>query len=250
MAGHSKWAQIKRTKAKVDAQRGAIFTKIAKEIFVAVKLGGPDPSGNFRLKACIDKAKSAMMPADNIKRAIQRAIGNNEVENVEEIQYEGYGPGGVAFLINSLTDNRNRTAGEIRSYFTKCDGNLGETGCVSWLFSHKGQIIVSSDNLNFDVFFLFLADVGADDLIDNNDGTFQVICKVNDLEKISRELENNSYKVLESNFIYIPKNTVLINDENIARKILKLHDLLENNDDVQNVYSNFELSDELIKIFS
>jgi YebC/PmpR family DNA-binding regulatory protein len=250
MAGHSKWAQIKRTKAKVDAQRGALFSKIAKEIFVAAKLGGPDPSGNFRLKACIDKAKSVMMPAENIKRAIQRATGNLESDNLEELQYEGYGPGGIAFIITSLTDNRNRTGGEIRSYFTKCDGNLGETGCVSWMFSHKGQIIIDSNNLNFDDVFLFSADVGAEDLIDNSDGTFQVICSTNNLEKISKEFEKNSYKVLESNLVYIPNNIVEIDDEEIAKKIMKLTDLLENNEDVQNVYSNFELSDRLVKIFS
>lgn len=250
MAGHSKWAQIKRSKARVDAQRGAVFTKIAKEIFVAAKLGGPDPTGNFRLKACIDKAKAAMMPADNIKRAIQRASGSSEGDNLEELQYEGYGPGGIAFIITSLTDNRNRTAPEIRSYFTKCEGNLGETGCVSWMFSYKGQIIIDSNNLNFDDVFLFSADVGAEDLIDNNDGTFQIICNSEDLEKVSKEFEKNSYKIIENNLTYIPQNVVEVDDENLAKKLIKLSDLLENNDDVQNVYSNFELSDRLITIFS
>lgn len=249
MSGHSKWAQIKRSKAKIDAQRGAVFTKIAREIYVAVKLGGPDPSGNFRLKTCIEKAKAALMPIDNIKRAIQRGSGDGASENYEDIRYEGYGPGGTAIIINTLTDNRNRTAGDIRSYFIKCDGNLGETGCVGWMFSEKGIITVEGykkGGLNFDDLFLFSADSGAEDVIDIGDDCFQVISLPSELEKISQNLEKEGYIIRDSNITMVPENNVLIEDESIAKKVIKLIDLIENHDDVQDVYSNFELSENLM----
>lgn len=254
MAGHSKWAQIKRSKAKVDAQRGAAFTKLAREIFVAAKIGGADVSGNFRLKTAIEKAKEALMPVDNIKRAIQRATTEGSSENFEEIQYEGYGPGGVAIIASSMTDNRNRTAGEIRSYFIKCEGNLGETGCVGWMFTPKGVMNVSSykgNSINFDDLFMSAADFGADDVIDLEDGTFQVttLDDNNILEKVQKGLEELGYSVNDVEITMIPNNYVKIEDEYIAKKTIKLIDLLENNDDVQNVYYNFELSEELEKMF-
>lgn len=254
MAGHSKWAQIKRSKAKVDAQRGAAFTKLAREIFVAAKLGGGDPSGNFRLKTAIEKAKEGLMPIDNIKRAIQRATTEGSTENFEEIQYEGYGPGGVAIIAASMTDNRNRTGGEIRSYFIKCEGNLGETGCVGWMFSSKGLMTITSykgGDINFDDLFLIAADLGAEDVSDLEDGTFQVVTEPDNnlLENVQKGLEKLGYSVNDVNITMIPNNYVKIEDEYIAKKTIKLIDLLENNDDVQEVYYNFELSDELQHMF-
>lgn len=254
MAGHSKWAQIKRSKAKVDAQRGAAFTKLAREIFVAAKIGGADPSGNFRLKTAIEKAKEALMPVDNIKRAIQRASSDSSTENFEEIQYEGYGPGGVAIIAASMTDNRNRTAGDIRSYFIKCEGNLGETGCVGWMFTQKGLMTINSykdASINFDDLFMSAADLGAEDVVDLEDGTFQVSTEPDNaiLENVQKGLESLGYSTSDVEITMIPNNYVKITDELIAKKTIKLIDLLENNDDVQNVYYNFELSEELEHMF-
>lgn len=253
MSGHSKWSQIKRSKAKVDAQRGAVFTKIAREIYVAAKLGGADPAGNFRLRTCIEKAKIAQMPMENIKRSIQRAAGDATSENFEEIQYEGYGPGGVAVIVNSMTDNRNRTAGDIRSYFTKCDGNLGETGCVGWMFSQKGLITIKSykgKEVEFDDLFLSAADLGADDVIDLGEGNYQVTTKPESLETIHKGLDESGYSTTDVEISQIPVNSVEITDENVAKKIMKLMDLLENHDDVQNVYANFEIADEVFLAIS
>jgi YebC/PmpR family DNA-binding regulatory protein len=254
MSGHSKWSQIKRSKGKLDAQRGAIFTKIAREIYVAAKLGGPDPAGNFRLKTCIEKAKAALMPLDNIKRAIQRATGEGTTENFEEIQYEGYGPGGVAVIVNSMTDNRNRTAGDIRSYFIKCDGNLGETGCVGWMFSKKGLIIVNSlkknQAIDFDELFLAAADLGADDVAEIEENSYQVFTSPENLEAVQKGLENLGYNTSDVEISQVPVNNVEITDELTAKKVLKLIDLLENHDDVQHVYSNFELKEELLSLIS
>lgn len=255
MAGHSKWAQIKRSKAKIDAQRGAIFTKLAREIYVAAKIGGTDPSGNFRLKTAIDKAKQGLMPVENIKRAIQRAAGAGGADNYEEIQYEGYGPGGVAVIVTTMTDNRNRTAGDIRSYFIKCEGNLGETGCVGWMFSENGLINVNSfknGSIDFDELFLVAADLGAIDVKELDEGVFQVITEPNHqvLEKIQKELENLGYSTFDVEISFLPNNTVEISEEDVAKKVIKLIDLLENHDDIQNVYSNFELKEELLALFS
>ncbi len=254
MSGHSKWSQIKRGKAKLDGQRGATFTKFAREIFVAARMGGTEISGNFRLKTVIDKAKSYSMPADSIKRAIQRASGEGATENFEEIQYEGYGPGGVAVIATSMTDNRNRTAGDIRSYFIKCDGNLGETGCVGWMFTEKGVINVNSlknKEIDFDELFMSAADLGAEDVINLEDGIFQVSTKPENivLEKVQKGLEALGYVLSDIEITMTPNNYVKITDEAIAKKTIKLIDLLENNDDVQNVYYNFELSEELEHLF-
>lgn len=255
MAGHSKWAQIKRSKAKIDAQRGAVFTKLAREIFVAAKIGGGDPSGNFRLKTAIEKAKQGLMPVENIKRAIQRATGSGGADNYEEIQYEGYGPGGVAVIVQAMTDNRNRTGGDIRSYFIKCDGNLGETGCVGWMFSEKGLINVNAYKngaVNFDDLFLVAADLGAEDVKDLEEGIFQVITEPDHqvLEKIQKELENLGYSTFDVEVSFLPNNTVEVSEEDVAKKVIKLIDLLENHDDIQNVYSNFELNEELLSLLS
>jgi YebC/PmpR family DNA-binding regulatory protein len=255
MSGHSKWSQIKRSKAKLDGERGAIFTRLAREIYVAAKIGGGDPAGNFRLRTAIDKAKAALMPVDNIKRSIQRATGEGSADNIEEIQYEGYGPGGVAVIVSTMTNNRNRTAGDIRSYFIKCDGNLGETGCVGWMFSQKGLITVTSyknNQVDFDELFLAAADLGADDVKELEEDVFQVLT-VPDmlvLETVQKGLEIMGYSCSDAEISQVPINNVEIADETIAKKVLKLIDLLENHDDVQNVYSNFELKEELLSLVS
>ena len=254
MSGHSKWSQIKRGKAKLDGQKGATFTKFAREIFVAAKIGGVDVVGNFRLKTAIDKAKFYSMPSDSIKRALQRAAGEGVSDNFEEIQYEGYGPGGVAVIASSMTDNRNRTAGDIRSYFIKCEGNLGETGCVGWMFTQKGVMTVDSyknGSISLDDLFMSAADLGADDVVDLGEGIFQVTTEPesNTLEKVQQGLQSLGYSANDIEITMIPDNYVTITDENIAKKTIKLIDLLENNDDVQNVYYNFELSEDLEHLF-
>ncbi len=253
MSGHSKWSQIKRSKGKLDAQRGAVFTQLAREIFVAAKIGGGDPAGNFRLRTAIEKAKQGLMPVDNIKRAIQRAVGDGNTENYEEIQYEGYGPGGVAIIVSAMTDNRNRTAGDIRSYFTKCDGNLGETGCVGWMFSHKGQLTVTSfkkKEVNFDDLVMDAADLEADDVEDIENGSYQVTTQPELLEQVQKGLENKGYSTSDIEVLQIPENNVEITDEATAKKVIKLIDLLESNDDVQKVFSNFEMKEELLSLVS
>jgi len=254
MSGHSKWSQIKRSKAKIDAQKGALFSKISKEIVVAVRMGGgPDVGSNFRLRTVIEKAKVASMPVDNIKRAIQRASGDSSTDNYEEIQYEGYGPCGTAIIVSTMTDNRNRTAGDIRSYFTKCDGNLGETGCVSWMFVTKGLITVTSLNgkaIDFDELFLSAADSGAEDVIELDEGAYQVQTKPENLEKVEKALKEMGYATQDVEVSQEPENTVQIEDFDKAKKVIKLIDLLESHDDVQDVYSNFELSDEVLSLVS
>ncbi|MFN8670796.1 MAG: YebC/PmpR family DNA-binding transcriptional regulator [Candidatus Sericytochromatia bacterium] len=253
MAGHSKWAQIKRSKAKIDSQRSASFTKLSREIYVAAKLGGGDPDGNFRLKTAIEKAKEGLMPADNIKRAIQRAVSGASTENYEEIQYEGYGPGGVAVIIEAMTDNRNRTGGDIRSYFIKCEGNLGETGCVGWMFSKKGSITITghkNKEIVFDDLFMEVADLGAEDVIDLDNNEYQVYTEPDSstIEKIKVEINKLGYTTSDVEILQIPSNTVEVTEELVAKRVLKLIDLLESHDDVQNVYANFELKDDLVNL--
>jgi len=246
VAGHSKWANIKHRKAKMDAQKGKIFTKIAREIIVAARMGGGDPANNFRLKLLIEKAKAANMPNENIQRAIQKGIGGSEGDNYEELRYEGYGPGGVAIMVTLLTDNRNRSAAEMRHIFSKNGGNLGETGCVSWMFKEKGQITVSREETNISEDDLMLAalDAGAEDVITEDD-RFVIYTAPDDLEKVRESLITQGIKVSEAEVNLIPENTMEISDAEQAKKIIKLIDSLEDHDDVQKVYTNFELSDSL-----
>ena len=244
MAGHSKWAKIKRSKAKNDSARGAVFTKMAREITVAVREGGGgDMDGNFRLRIAVNRAKAAGVPNDNIERAIQKGLGaNGENDNFESIQYEGYGPGGVAVMINALTDNRNRTAGDIRSYFNKADGNLGETGCVNWMF-HKKGIISFGEVTDPDEIYMAALEAGAEDIKDE-DGSFEVHTIPEDFEAVSTQLEK--YQPEDAEISYIPLNTVTISEIDIAKKLLKLLNLLEEHDDVQQVHSNFELDEDIL----
>lgn len=246
MSGHSKWANIKHKKARADAQKGKIFTKLGKEIIVAARQGGGDPNGNFRLKMAIQAAKAANMPNDNIQRAIQRGAGGAEGSNYEELTYEGYGPGGVAVMINILTDNRNRTAGEIRHLFSKNGGNMGETGCVGWMFAQKGQIILNRENvtLDEDELLLICLDAGADDVRVDEDSV-EVLTAPSDLENVRQVLVDQNIEVESAAVSLIPENTVEVTDKEQAAKIIRLMDALDDHDDVQDVYVNFNIPDEI-----
>lgn len=249
MSGHSKWSKIKRDKAKTDAQKGASFAKFAKEIMVAAKIGGPDPLTNFRLRTIIDKAKAGGLPNDNIKRAIEKASGAGANDNLEEIIYEGYGPGGTAIIIQALTDNRNRTAGDIRSYFNKNHGNLGETGCVGWMFKEQGIISINKKDAPQDELFELAINAGADDFMEEDD-EYKILTAPEDLQKVAEEIEKNSYKLLSAEVTRIPENTISVEDKDSAKFLLRLLDSIENHEDVQNVYSNFEIDDSLLEELS
>ncbi|HSA06850.1 MAG TPA: YebC/PmpR family DNA-binding transcriptional regulator [Candidatus Gastranaerophilales bacterium] len=246
MSGHSKWANIKHRKAKVDAQKGAAFAKFAREIMLAAKEGGVDPDSNFRLRTAIDKAKAEGLPNDNITRAIDKASGAMEDSNLESIIYEGYGAGGVAILVETLTDNRNRTAGDIRSYFNKFSGNLGETGCVGWIFKPEGIILIAKQGINQDNLFECSINAGAEDFILEEED-YKIITAPESLQSVAEELEKAGFKIKNAEITRNPSNTVNIEDEEIAKKLLKLLDNIESHDDVQNVYANFEIDDDLLE---
>ncbi|MCX7771153.1 MAG: YebC/PmpR family DNA-binding transcriptional regulator [Proteobacteria bacterium] len=243
MAGHSKWAQIKHKKAVVDAKRGKIFTKIAKEITVAVRLGGKDPEMNPRLRTVIAKAKSVNMPNENIERAIKKGTGELADVQYEEITYEGYGPGGVAVLVEAMTDNKNRTVGEIRHLFSKYNGNLGESGCVSWLFEQKGYFVFDGKTITEDELMEIAIEAGAED-VRNDDGSLEVITDPADFERVKEEFDKRGLKYNVAEITKIPKNYVQIKDKD-AENMIKLFEALEDHDDVQNVYANFDLPDDM-----
>lgn len=245
MSGHSKWANIKHKKARQDEAKGAVFTKMSKEIMVAVKQGGPDPEGNFRLKLCIQKAKANNMPNDNINRAIQKASGSTEGDNFEEIYYEGYGPGGVAILLAILTDNRNRTASEIRYIFSRNGGNLGETGCVSWMFDRKGRLTVDLEGKDEDELMMLALEAGAEDF-KSEDGVGEIITDTDSLEEIRAYMMDKGIEIQDAEVAMIPQNTVEVSDLEQARKLLKMIDTLEEHDDVQNVYGNFDIPESIL----
>lgn len=243
MSGHSKWSTIKRKKAKIDSARAAEFQKFSRELMVASKLGGPDPAANFRLKTAIDRAKAAGLPADNIKRAIEKGAGSANQDNYEELTYEGYGAGGAAIFIEAMTDNRNRTAGDIRSYFTKFGGNLGETGCVGWMFKPVGMITIAASE-DYEKLFETALNLGAND-IEEDEEEFRVITSVENFQTVAEGLEKEGFKTLSADLTRIPENDLEITDETIARKVLQLLERLEEHDDVQNVYSNADIDEEL-----
>lgn len=245
MSGHSKWATIKRKKAKVDSARAVVFQKYSRELMVSARLGGPDSNANFRLRTAIDRAKAAGLPADNIKRAIEKGAGMGSGENFEELTYEGYGAGGVAIFIEAMTDNRNRTAGDIRSYFTKYSGNLGETGCVGWMFKPVG-LVTFDKNTDFEKLFDAAVELGADDITQEDD-EIKVITSVENFQAVVEGLEKEGFKGINAELTRIPENTIEITDEKIAGQILKLMEKIEEHDDVQNVYSNFDISDEILQ---
>jgi YebC/PmpR family DNA-binding regulatory protein len=247
MAGHSKWANIKHKKARMDAQRGKIFTKIAREIIVAARQGGGDPEGNPRLKAVVQKAKENNMPNDNIMRAIQRGTGEIEGAEYVESVYEGYGPGGIAVLMNITTDNRNRTAGEIRHLFAKNGGNLGEAGCVNWMFERKGLIEIElSDQVDEEELMMIALEAGADD-VEVIGESAQIVTTPECLEAVKAELVNSGCQIIGGEVSMVPNNTVQITDVDLAKKIIKLMDALEEHDDVQDVFANFDIPENVIE---
>jgi YebC/PmpR family DNA-binding regulatory protein len=247
VSGHSKWANIKRRKSKVDEQRGKLFTKLGREIIIAARHGGPDPAGNMRLKMAVQKAKEANMPQDTITRAIQRGAGELEGANYEEAVYEGYGPSGVALLINIATDNRNRTAGEIRHILSRHGGNLGESGCVSWMFNRKGliEIPVAGTRLSEDDLLMLALEAGAEDLKTDSE-SYEIITDPDDFEEVKKALEDAGVEPAEAEIAMIPQSTVEITGEEDAMKVLRLLDLLEDHDDVQSVSANFEIPEPLL----
>jgi YebC/PmpR family DNA-binding regulatory protein len=241
MSGHNKWSTIKHKKGAADAKRGKVFTKIIKEITVAAKLGGGDPDGNPRLRTAIDKAKAENMPKDNVERAIKKGVGGLEGTNYEETTYEGYGPGGTAVLVEVMTDNRNRTVSEVRSIFTKCNGNMGESGCVSWLFDKKG-LLVFPKSIDFDKLFEASIEAGADDVTDEEE-QYEVLTDPTAFHQVKTALEAAGFKPESAEITMIPQTMVKLDGKN-AENMLKLMDRMEDNDDVQNVYANFDISEE------
>ncbi|MGI6659786.1 MAG: YebC/PmpR family DNA-binding transcriptional regulator [Dethiobacteraceae bacterium] len=244
MAGHSKWANIKHKKARADAQKGKIFSKISKEIMAAARQGGSDPNGNFRLRLALQKARSVNMPNDNITRAIQKGAGEVDGVNYEEIVYEGYGPAGTAVLLDILTDNRNRTAGEIRHIFSRNGGSLGATGCVAWMFNRKGYLAVAAADADEDELMLQALDAGAADFTADDD-LYEIYTAPDDFEAVKEKLEAAGYSFTEAEITMIPENTVEVTDLDDARKVVSLIEALEDHDDVQNVYTNLDLPSEV-----
>lgn len=242
MSGHSKWATTKHKKGAADAKRGKAFTKLTKEIMVAAKMGGGDPSGNPRLRTAIDAAKSISMPKDNIERAIKKGTGELEGVNYEEINYEGYGPGGAAIFIDAMTDNRNRTVAEIRHIFGKNNGNMGESGSVGWIFELKGYFVFEKGSVTEDKLMEVALDAGADD-VREDDGSFEVITQPSSFEAVKAAFEAKGLKYAMAEITKLPQNYVELGPRE-AEQMLRLVDALEDSDDVQKVYANFSLSAE------
>jgi YebC/PmpR family DNA-binding regulatory protein len=244
MSGHSKWATTKHKKAATDAKRSNMFTKLAKEITVAAKLGGGDPNGNPRLRTAIAKAKGVSLPAENIKRAIQKGTGELPGVAYEEIIYEGYGPGGVAVICEVMTDNRNRTVSEIRNIFSKAGGNMGDTGCVSWMFHKKGYFVVNRAKVGEDKLMTLALDAGAEDM-QTEDDNFVITTPPNDFEKVRKALEDAGVVPDVAEVTMVPQTYVKL-DGKEAQQMLRLVEALEDNDDVQNVYANFDIPEEIM----
>ncbi|WP_419175504.1 YebC/PmpR family DNA-binding transcriptional regulator [Desulfosediminicola sp.] len=249
MAGHSKWANIKHKKGAADAKRGKIFTRLIKEITVAARMGGGDIDGNPRLRSAVASAKAENMPKDNITRAIKKGTGELEGEVYDEILYEGYGPGGVAVLVECMTDNRNRTVADIRHYFSKSNGNLGESGCVAWMFDKKGLIQVDKATMSEDELMDVALDAGAEDVVEE-DEQFQVLTAPEDFDAVREAMEEAGVAMLSAEVSMVPKNTIDVTEENIAKSLMKLLDSLEDHDDVQNVHANFDIDDSLMEKLS
>ncbi len=249
MSGHSKWSTIKRKKGANDAKRGKIFTKLIKEITVAAKTGGGDPDGNPRLRTAITAAKSENMPKDNIDRAIKKGTGDLDGAIYEEILYEGYGPGGVAVLVETMTDNKNRTVADIRHFFAKSNGNLGESGCVGWMFDKRGVIVVDAAEVDEEELMDLAIEAGAEDVLED-ETTFQVLTAPEDFSEVVDSLGKNGIKAVEATISMVPKNTVDVTEEKPAKSLLKLLENLEDHDDVQKVHANFDIPDEIMEKLS
>ncbi|HXE71911.1 MAG TPA: YebC/PmpR family DNA-binding transcriptional regulator [Candidatus Nitrosotenuis sp.] len=248
MAGHSKWHNIKLRKARVDALKGKMFTKVSKEILMAVKAGGPDPEGNLRLKTAIARAREVNMPVSNIERLIERASGAGDTQNYEEITYEGYGPHGVAVLVEAATDNRNRTAAEVRTLFNRHGGSLGEAGCVAWVFDRRGLISVPARGVDEESLLMAALEAGALDM-QKSDGTFDIYTEPAALHEVREKLEAQGFTTESAQITLLPRTTVEL-DETQAQAVLALLEALEDHDDVQNVYANFEISAEVLEAMS
>jgi len=248
MSGHSKWSTIKRKKGKTDAARGRVFTKLGREIITAAREGGGDPDMNPRLRTAVAAAKAVNMPADNIKKAIQRGTGELPGATYEEASYEAYGPAGVAMLIQALTDNKNRTVAEIRHLLGKNGGNMGEAGCVNWMFQKTGAIEVSSAGTTEDAVLEIALDAGASDVVNDGD-VFAISCDVQDLESVKSALEGKNLTITNAEMAMVPQTTIKL-DEKSAEQMLKLMDALEEHDDVQKVWANFDIDDEILERIS
>ena len=244
MSGHSKWSTIKRKKGKIDEARAKVFTKIGREIAVAVREGGPDPAGNSKLKDCIAKAKANNVPNDNIERIIKKAAGETGGANYEEIIYEGYGPNGIAVVVKALTDNRNRTAGDVRHYFDKFGGNMGTSGCVMFMFDYYGVIVIEKEDVDEDKLMEDAIECGAIDLITDEEEIFEVRTDPNDLGAVTSALEAMGYKFMSSETAYIPQTYTRLEDEESMKKMSKMLEMFDDNDDIQGIWHNWENEDE------
>ncbi len=242
MSGHSKWSKIKRKKGAADAQRGRIFTRIIKELTVAARMGGGDPEGNPRLRTAISNAKSSNMPHDNIERAIKKGTGELEGVSYEETSFEGYGPNGVAMMVEVVTDNRNRTVAEIRSIFSKGNGNLGETGCVSWMFKKKGIIVFESGSVDEETLMEVALEAGAEDIKEEEDGGFEVVTPFEEFYAVKDALDAGDLEYASAEIVMIPETTVKCVGKH-AEQVLRLIEKLEDCDDVQNVWANFDIDE-------
>ena len=247
MSGHSKWASIKHKKGAADKKRGQLFSKLARAIIVAAREGGPDPAGNLALQNAIEKAREASMPKDNIERAIARGSGAAaDGEAFEHITYEGYGPAGVAVFVDALTDNRNRTASEVRHVFSKSDGSLGESGSVAWLFERTGLLLVAADGVDEDELTLAAAEGGADD-VSQDESVFEITCPAESVGDVRRALEGAGFTAESAQITMLPKTSVTVEDEGAARRIVRLMEELEELDDVQDVYANFDIPEQVLE---
>ena len=246
MSGHSKWHNIRLRKGKQDAQRSNLFTKLAREIIVAARDGGGNPDANMRLRLCVQKARDNSMPQDNIKRAILRGTGEIDGAHYEEVTYEGYGPAGVAVLVQCLTDNRNRAVAELRVAFSRNGGSLGESGCVAWMFDQKGLITIDKNGLDEDKLMELALEAGADD-IQTEDDVYEVTTSPGDFLAVRQSLEDSGLKFVEAELTMIPKNTVRVESNKEAGQILRMMDALDDLDDVQNTFANFDIPEDILE---
>ena len=246
MSGHSKWATIRHKKGAADAKRGKVFTRLIKELMVAARMGGGNPEGNPRLRAAVLAAKAENMPKDNIDRAIKKGTGELEGVNYEEMMYEGYGPGGVAVLVDIMTDNRNRAASEVRHIFSRNNGNLGEAGCVAWMFNKKGSIVFDKKAVQEEELLELALEAGAEDVKDEED-QFEVVSSPEDFAAVKTAFDEKGLKYELAEITMAPQTTVRIEDPKMAQQLLRLMDTLEESDDVQNVYANFDIPDDIME---
>lgn len=249
MSGHSKWSTIKRKKGANDAKRGKIFTKLIKEITIAARMGGGDPEGNPRLRSAVTAAKGENMPKENIDRAIKKGTGDLDGAVYEEILYEGYGPGGVAVLVETMTDNKNRTVADIRHFFAKSGGNLGESGCVGYMFDKKGTVSVDKEGVSEEQLMDLALEAGAEDVVEEED-FFQIVTAPEAFNDVVDRLEKGKVKFNEATLSMVPKNSIEVTEEKTARSLLRLLENLEDHDDVQKVHANFDIADELMELLS